>query len=507
MKNVTHQPCPDCGSHDALTKYADGHTYCFSCTKYRRADGELMAEPENATYKIFGHRGISPATFEFYNVWTQFVDDQPTKVGFVYPNKAVKFRSVNEKVFISEGPMEAAGCFGSDKFDPGSRESITLVEGEYDALAAYEALRGQSAVVSIRSASTAKKSATIDYEYINSFGKIILCFDNDGPGETAARTVASLFDFGKVYHVRLTRHKDANAYLEAGEADEFVSAWKAAKRYAPEGIISTMDEFAQSLKKAREDIIGTYPFAGLQERLYGLARGEFAVFKGLEGIGKTEVFRALEHHLLTTTKSNIGIIHLEEDNGTTLRALAGYHMSVPAVLPDSGVSDDDVLRSIADLGGTDARISIHSSFDLDDDQAIIDNIRFLVSAAGCDFIFLDHISWLAMGNDEEDERRKLDRIAQKSKLLAKELGFWLGTISHVNDNGQTRGSRYITKVANTVVDLSRNIRADDLNLYFVIEKARLGGRTGPAGYAVFDRETGKLREPNAEDTIKIPSLS
>lgn len=29
--DLTHQPCPDCGSSDALTEYADGHSHCFSC--------------------------------------------------------------------------------------------------------------------------------------------------------------------------------------------------------------------------------------------------------------------------------------------------------------------------------------------------------------------------------------------------------------------------------------------------------------------------------------------
>ena len=37
---LTHQPCPRCGSHDALTIYDDGHGYCFSCQGYIRSDKE-----------------------------------------------------------------------------------------------------------------------------------------------------------------------------------------------------------------------------------------------------------------------------------------------------------------------------------------------------------------------------------------------------------------------------------------------------------------------------------
>lgn len=505
----THQPCSDCGSSDALCRYSDGHTYCFSCNTYRKGTGELV-KPENARYEHYPHRSISQPTFEFYNVLTEFVNDDPTRVAFVYPNKAIKFRSFNEKVFVSEGPMSEAGCFGTDKFDRASRDTITIVEGEYDALAVYEITRGNSAAISVRSASSAKRDCTRDYEYINSFGRIVLAFDADDVGQSAARSVATLFDFTKVYHVKLGRHKDANAYLEAGEADEFYSTWKAAKRYAPDNIISTLGEFANALKQHSLETLGTYPFAGLQDRLFGIHAEEVICFKGFEGIGKTEIFRALEHHLLTTTKLNIGIIHLEESNGETLKALAGYELNIPATLPDAGISDTDVLNTLGTLGGDNGRIHIHSSYDVEDEHAILDNIRFLASGAGCRVIFLDHISWLATGQNDDDERKKLDRISQRLKLLAKELKIAIIEISHVNDAGQTRGSRNITKSANTVINMSRDLTNPDereaLKTHFVIEKARLGGRTGYAGTAIFDRETGKLREAGPEDSIKTPAV-
>jgi twinkle protein len=470
-----------------------------------------MEEPANAEYKFYSHRSISAKTFEFYNVHTQFVDGKATKVGFIYPNNAVKFRSYEKKEFVSQGPMAEAGCFGVDKFDPGSKGSVTITEGEYDALAIYEATRGSTAGISVRSASSALRDCTRDYDFINSFARIIIAFDADEPGQQAARAVASLFDFNKVYHVKFNRHKDSNAYLEANEGEELYKAWEAARRYAPDNIISTFGEFAKSLKKGKEDLLATYPHEGLQTSLYGLFAGEVIVFKGDEGIGKTEIFRWLEHHILSTTKHNIGILHLEEDNGTTVKALAGYELKSPTVLPDSNISDEDVIGAIRKLTHDDeSRIHIHSSFDVEDENAILDNVRYLVSAAGCRFIFLDHISWLATGQDDDDERKKLDRISQRLKLLAKELRFCLIMISHVNDNGKTRGSRNITKVANTVIHLERDLVSTDentrLTTNMTIEKARLGGRTGYAGSTIFDRNTHNLRELGKEDVIKVPNL-
>ena len=36
----THTVCEDCGSHDALSVYSDGHTYCFSCGVRHKGTGE-----------------------------------------------------------------------------------------------------------------------------------------------------------------------------------------------------------------------------------------------------------------------------------------------------------------------------------------------------------------------------------------------------------------------------------------------------------------------------------
>ena len=36
---MAHQPCPDCGSSDALLINDDGSTHCFSCGKHTAGDG------------------------------------------------------------------------------------------------------------------------------------------------------------------------------------------------------------------------------------------------------------------------------------------------------------------------------------------------------------------------------------------------------------------------------------------------------------------------------------
>ena len=110
-----------------------------------------MQEEIDETFKYASLRGVSEHTLRHYNVMTKFVGDSPVEIGFVYPNEAIKIRKLDEKKFVSVGPMKDAACFGKDKFDPGSKQSITITEGEMDALSVYEMTRGNTAAISVRS--------------------------------------------------------------------------------------------------------------------------------------------------------------------------------------------------------------------------------------------------------------------------------------------------------------------------------------------------------------------
>ncbi|QIG69421.1 DNA primase/helicase protein [Rhizobium phage RHph_N3_13] len=507
----TGQPCPCGKSSDAyaINNKEDGH--CFSCGKHFFKDKILEEEDMDTgsyTLETFEHRGLRKSTLEKFRVQTKFFEGEPLETAFFYPNGAIKVRNMVEgkegRTFRTQGDFSHTHLFGKNVFDKGSKRVITITEGEYDALSVAQMIGEETAAVSIRGASSAKADCTAEYEYLNSFDKIVICFDNDEPGQTAARKVASLFDFRKVYNLSLTLHKDANEYLKNDLQKEFYQAWSGAKRYTPDSILSTKSEFREALKSKREEKLANYPFQQLQNMLFGIHRGEVIVIKAPEGVGKSELFRAIENHILKTTKHPIGLIHLEEDNGTTLRALAGYFSETAVLHPENPTDDETVLKIIEEIMGEDEnRFVLHSSFDVEDEDQFIDNVRFMVAACGAQVIFFDHISWLATGSPEkgDDERKRLDRISQRLKLLAKELGFALIMISHVNDDGLTRGSRNISKVANTVISISRDKTSTDpverLKTHILVEKARLiGSKEGPAGYAIYNEEKLMLVDPS-----------
>lgn len=525
----TNLPCPCCSSSDAYTisEREDGthFGYCFSCSKtvphpegyeHEKSFDHYEYEPykENLstnefTYQYVPWRGVSRATMETYGVYTKVdAHGTPVAIQFPYSKEASKIRQIAEKKFHSIGDMSNATLFGKDRFPSGSSRSITITEGEMDALSAYQMLGSSFPVISVRSASSAESDCKRERDYLNSFERIYLCLDNDEPGREATKRVARLFDFNKVYDVQLSELKDANSYLEAGKTDAFKRIWWNSRRFLPEGILSSFDEFDKIVEGDKKAAVATLPFKTMQDLTYGVRTGEVYLFTAQEGIGKTEIIRAIEHHLLKTTDENIGIIHLEEDKARNLKGLAGYQLGVPCHLPDSQVNPDDIKQALRNMARRDERIHLYNHFGSDDPDIILDTIRFLAAACDCKFIFLDHITMVVSGLADDDERKALDYISTRLAMMVKELDFALFLVSHVNDEGKTRGSRNISKIADCWIHLDRDKAApteeqrNTTNL--TINKNRFGARTGPGGKLFFDLGTFMITEIDAQDMALPP---
>lgn len=507
---LDNQPCPrkDCSSSDAYKVYDDGHGYCYSCGRptfpekdsmFKTDTEEVSTGNNNLTKQMLPEwRSLKEKTLTFYG--THFLvspEGEPVRFVCTHANGAKRIRYLKEKAFSTDGAINEGGIFGWDRFNAGSAQAVTITEGYEDAMAVYQMMGSKYPSVSVRSSSTAKKDCQTAHEWLNSFEKIYLCFDNDTAGQKAKAEVASLFDFNKVYDVPLTKFKDANEYLEKGDTKSFVSSWYNAKRFLPQGVLTSFKEFDDALDEQEAVAMATFPFETLQLMTYGV-RPELYLFTAQEGRGKTEVFRAIENHLLETTEDKIGIIHLEEKKSRTIKGIAGYKLGVPAHLPDSGVSNEDIKKAYREVIKTDERVHIYSRFGSDDPDVILDTIRFLVAVCGCKFVFLDHITLVVSGLEGDDERRKLDYISTRLAMMVEELNFALFLISHVNDDGKTRGSRNIAKVAHTHVHLDRDVENPDITVRnttsLMLRKNRFAGLTGPAGSLLFDTEKYTLGE-------------
>lgn len=517
-------PCPCGQSSDAYATNTDGSAKCFSCGKFfpKGAEGagnqdEVFMDKrdrsnkkvtdrggkvslDDLTWQNVSVRGVSKEALSFFDCPVGVLGEVPKLLSFPYPSGRVLMKDLERKDFFWTGEKKddhtGGDLFGQDKF-PSSGKAVTVCEGALDALSVYDMFGRKYPVVAVKSAQSAKNECGAAYDYLDSFDKIYLCFDNDAPGQEAARQVARLFDFNKVYLVDLVR-KDPNEYLEAGEAELFQKIWWSAKRFVPEGILASYSEFDKVIDDDTEKPSVPYPWETLQEMTYGARTGELVLFTALEGRGKTEIFRALEYHFLKTTDDNIGIIHLEENKARTIKGLVGYEVQSPIHLPPYAISKEEIKSTFRKVTGRDERVHLYSHYGSDDPDVILSTVRFMAGACNCKRIFLDHITMVVSGLAGDDERRALDYISTRLAMMTEELDFTLFLISHVNDEGQTRGSRNISKVADLRIDLYRDIEAEDEMIRnttkLTVSKNRFAGKTGPGGQLYFDPSTYVLKE-------------
>lgn len=499
MKQQNHLPCPldDCSSSDAYTLYEDGHGFCFSCNRPHFPENEKSMTKESYSVQYAPWRGITRKTMERYGVQAH-VDDNgnPVEFMFEYPDKSIQVRKTDSKQFYFRNNTPGPKLFGTNLFTPGCARRVVLTEGVIDALSAFQIMGGAYPVLAVANAQGAVKACSENIEYLRSFKEVVLAFDSDDPGQEAVRKVASLFPITQVKFVEMTRFKDANEYLTNGAATEFGIAVDNARRIGRDDIVNSFNDIQNILESEQQKKSVSLPFPRLQEMTYGLRKGEVVLFTAQEGIGKTEVLRKISYHLLKTEEDlTLGCMFLEENKERTIKGMAGYELGAPVHLPTSGFSIEQIMEGYKNAVTDENRFHIFTHFGSDDPDDILHAIRFLVSALGCDYILFDHITMVVTGS-MEDQTKKLDYLSTQLKQLAEELDFGLILVSHINDNGQTRGSRNIGKIADCRIQLSRDLTHESATVrnttHMMVEKNRFGAETGPADRLEFNPETFQL---------------
>ena len=544
-----HQPCPECGSRDALSVNDDGSAFCFSCNdrfssrKYEALTGHtptgdsninlITSEPitfaEEGEFMALRDRGISEATAKKYGVRCITGPDgsiQKHLYPYLKDKEIVAYKerilgATGKENFFTRGAIKESGLFGEHLFQEGGKY-ITLVEGECDAMAAYELLGSKWPVVSIRSgANGAERDVKASLEYLESFDTVIINFDEDKAGRESARRVASLLKPSKAKVMTLPEgYKDANEMLIKQEHRNYVQAFWAAKTYTPSGVLSVTEN--RDKYKNREKVKSyPYPWEGLNVKLEGLRPGELITLTGGTGLGKTSVTRELEHWLVKTTNDNVGIISLEETFNRTVDGIlsieANAKLHIERIRDQYTEEELDKLFDVMYDGENNNRVWIHAHFGANEIDAIFSKLRFMIVGCNCKWIVIDHLHMLVSTTADGDERRAIDAIMHRLRTLVEETGAGIILVSHLrrvdgnkgHENGietslsHLRGSQSIAQLSDCVISLERNQQADDpleaATTKVRILKSRYTGDVGLATSLLFDDETGRLSEVATDD--------
>jgi len=522
----THEPCSDCGSSDALAVYDDGHTHCFSCgmTRFNNDAGvgitsHKQTQPRGSMKELEAlnsmesvavvERGITKQTMHYYGAGSD-----GNKYYFPYSDKdnkvvACKTRGVQEKTFGVIGDWKDAQLFGQNLFSAGGR-AITITEGEFDALAVFQMTGSKYPAVSIRNgAHSALKDCRNAYEYLNSFEKIVLCFDSDEQGQQATNQVAELFGSKVAIFKHKPDMKDACDYLSAGKSKEFIDSWYSAEKFVPDGIIagsSLWDEVNAPVEKAEVD----YPYQGINSLTYGIRKGELVTVTAGSGLGKSQFLREIVWQILNKSTENIGLMFLEESVKKTAKSLMSLAVNKTLHLPDCETNDEELREAFDKTMGTD-RLYLFDHFGSTSIDNIINRVRYMAKGLDCKYIFVDHVSIIVSAQESGDERKAIDEIMTKLRMLVQETGISLFVVSHLkrpSDKGheegavtslaQLRGSGSIAQLSDIVIGLERNGQHEDMNerntTHVRVLKNRFAGLTGKACRLLYNRMTGRMSE-------------
>ena len=533
-----HQPCPACGSSDALCINENGSSKCFSCGAFTNKNSKSTNEEVNQVQTVYKNntslddqygavygplldRKISKETAQKYGVKVVY-NEKNEVVQHVYPfynaneKTAHKVRYVKDKNFSFHGTYEGTGLFQE------GGKYITLVEGECDALAGYELFGSKYDVVSIkRGCQGAIRDVKDSLEFLESYENIVICFDNDKIGKETAQKVAQLFTPKKAKVMTLpTGYKDANDMLKENKHAQFVKAFWDAKTYTPSGVINVSDRRDAFHKREKKNSI-PYPWEGLNSKLVGMRGGELITLTGGTGLGKSSVTREIEHWLIKNTKDNVGVIALEEDWRRTIDGIlsieANNRLYIDHIREQYSKEELDKFFDILYDGENKNRVWIHAHFGTNAIDEIFSKIRFMIVGCECKWVVLDHLHMLVVAASEGAERRAIDTIMTRLRSIVEETGVGLILVSHLrrvdgnrgHENGievslsHLRGSQSIAQLSDCVIALERNQQAEsteEANTTRVrVLKSRYTGDVGFATSLLYDRDTGRLAETNSID--------
>ncbi|RVU03572.1 toprim domain-containing protein [Novosphingobium umbonatum] len=474
------------------------------------ANRSLTADTcEKYGYKIGQYRGRAAHIAPYYD------DD----TGMVCAQK-VRFKQEGKKAFTWTGEPKRAGLFGQRLCRSGGK-MLVITEGEIDAMSVAQAMGLRWPAVSIpNGASNAKKDLAKHMAWLDSFETVVICFDMDEVGQTAAREVAAMFTPGKIKIASLPL-KDASDMLTANRSAELVDAIWGARIWRPDGVRTVADLRQDAMKPTEYGL--PWPWADLTLKTYGIQRRYAYGWGAGVGSGKTTLMRQL---MLTTMRPDlledhshiidgygkplerpaprkVGAVLFEENPGKTLRYLAGMSLKLRLNDPTVEVTEEALSAAIDSFDGLFFPIDCYGAKDW---EAIRSYILYLVLSEGVKDVFLDPLTALVAG--EEDERRALDTIMADISGMVEAHDFTLHFVSHLTTPAGTpheeggrifekhfTGSRAIARWSHCMIGLERNKQEneDPTKLRFLKYRDH-GDRVGILLGLKFNTTTG-LMEP------------
>lgn len=373
----------------------------------------------------------------------------------------------------------------------------------------------------------AAKEIVANWSLLKKYNKVILCFDNDEPGQKAIREVAKAIpakDLHKLHIMSLpSEFKDANDVLMAKKLKVYINAFFAASQYTPSQVVKGSNISRESLQKPLRKGLAT-PWPGIDAKLKGMRPGELTIITGGSGVGKTTFTRAIHYQALAEHKQRVLGIYLEDGRPTpdhpmkAAQSLIALHnnIALPRLrLKPKLLSKAAWESSYDDLIATDRSWFIDHFGGMSVDE-LMEQLMYAHTTIGADVVILDHISMLFSGqrhSETGNERKDIDLLMTELAKFCSKTGVSIYAISHISKGAQRQdkdGKRYIEvqslddlRGSSAIGQLSWNVialnKGEGNRIIPLILKNREWGNLGACPALEYSSKTGWLTEVEDED--------
>lgn len=532
MGFIRHDPCPDCGGSDCLAIYDDGGRYCFGLCDNEgngwKPNTEVVkfVEPKkkksiplikDIDYGFLKERKISESICKKYGYGTSAYvmggEEQFVQVANYYNDAgqviAQKIRNA-DKEFQFIGDAEKTLLFGKQLWRNKGGKKVIVTEGEIDCLSIAEAYEGKYPVVSLPTgANSAEKSLQANIDWLESFEQVILWFDSDEAGQKALEKCKGIFSPNKLFHIPFDNtYKDASDVLRAEGRQGVLNRIYEAKEFREDNVVRgselSFDKMRKNIRAGRP-----FPYPKLQEKTMGIRDAELIIVTAGSGIGKSTVVTEFGKFFLDTIPATkLGMLYLEESVEKTYDRIVALDHDVPLKdlrLDHSIISEESAYETHQKYFKSD-RIHFYDHFGSVATNRLLEKIRYLNVACGCDTIILDHISIAVSGLDsDEGERKMLDVFMTNLRSFVESTGCTIIAIVHLKraekksfNEGATisltdlRGSASLEQLSDGVIAVERDQQGSNPYVAKIrILKWRETGDTGLCDNIIYNPSTGR----------------
>jgi twinkle protein len=501
----------DCGTRHGLQVFADVETgkvdgFCFSCRKWvaepygKKVTADEIEIPKQKTEDEIQTEIAEVSGYQFLDIPTRKLragdlqpfnirvaiseEDGKTPVATYFPiTKEGKIsgyyvKTLGEKHTWSIGDVKNGDLFNWENAKRSGAYRIIITEGFEDAASVAKIYKTygkedfQPAVVSLpNGVNSVKCLARFANDLRKLFREVVLCFDNDKPGEKAVEDAMILLPFAKVITLP---EKDANECVIKG-------AQKAAfKAMAFDAIVpkNTRLIFGEDLHLAAREPTPfgelTWPYPTMDKLLRGIRYGETIYIGAGVKMGKSELLNDIAAHFMKTHDVKVFMAKPEEANKKTYKLIC--NKMVGKVFHDPEVDFDYEAYDKAGemLKGKLMMVDLYQHLGWENLS------KDIISAAalGAKAVFIDPITNLTNGMTAGDANSKLQEIAQSLSALAHDLNIVIFIFCHLkepegNISRDVRNKKYAHKEYVGLGNCPHEAGGDVLSAHFAGSRAMM----------------------------------